>query len=147
MKYVILGALPFVVMGLVLGLVLWMGKSKSPRAVALAERLGIRKADEMERMIQYRSVEIAYLAVMVSLLGITCYSVFVKGESIPLSNLALLIGVFTQAGAVLVLRHRSTQGDEEYRTAPLWQTTLLILGFAAVIGAIGIIITTVVLAS
>lgn len=147
MKYVALAAMPLVVLGLVFGLMVWIRKSKSKRAVALADRLDIRKMDEMERVIQYKSVAIAYNVVLFTLLGITLYSVFIKKESMPLSNLAILLGVLTQSITVLVLRHRSTQGDEEYRAYPLWKTALWILGLSALIGALGGLLTILTLAS
>lgn len=147
MKYILLAALPMVVLVGVFGFVFWIGKSKSERAKALAERFGVRKMDEMERVIQYKALAIAYNVVLFALLGITCYSVFVKGESMPLSNLALLLGVLTQSGAVLVLRHRSTKGDEEYQPYPLWKTVLWIVGISAVIGTVGGLLVIVTLAS
>ncbi|MDY3618835.1 hypothetical protein [Agathobaculum sp.] len=147
MKYIFLAAMPFAAFGIVFGIVLWIGKSKSKRAMALADHLGMRKMDEMERIIQYKAVSIAYTVVLFALLGITFYSTFVKRESMPLSNFALLLGVLTQSGATLVLRHRSTQGDEEYKTYPLWKTALWILGVSALIGALGGLLVIVVLAS
>lgn len=141
MKIYILASLPLVVLVGVFGFVFRIGKSKSGRAKALADRFGVRKMDEMERVIQYKAVSISYNVVLFSLLGITVYSVFVKGESMPLSNLALLLGVLTQSGAVLVLRHRSTKGDEEYQPYPLWKTVLWIVGISAVIGVVGGLLT------
>lgn len=147
MKFYVLVSLPIIILLLVFGFMLWVGKSKSARAKALSDVFGMRKMDEMERVIQYQAMSIAYNVVLFALLGITFYSVFVKGESMPLSNLALLLGMLTQSGAVLVLRHRSTQGDEEYRTAPLWQTVLWIVGFAVLVGTIGALLAIAVLAS
>lgn len=146
-KYWILMALPLVVLGLTMGLAVGISKGKSERCKAVADRLGMRKADEMERQIQYKSVAIAYNVVLFALLGITYYSVFIKQESMPLSNLALLLGVLTQAVATLVLRHRSTEGDEEYPSYPLWKTFLWIFGIAALIICLGGALVIVVLAS
>lgn len=147
MKFYVLVSLPVVVLFLVFGFVFWVGKSKSGRAKALADVFGVRKMDEMERVIQYKAVSIAYNVVLFALLGITFYSVFVKGESMPLSNLALLLGMLTQSGAVLVLRHRSTKGDEEYQPYPLWKTVLWIVGISVVIGTVGGLLVIVTLAS
>lgn len=47
---------------------------------------------------------------------------FAGSGKMPLSNLILLAGLLTQAVAVPVLRHRSTEGDEEYKPYPLWKT-------------------------
>lgn len=131
-------AIPFLVIVLCFGFAVWLAKGKSALAQRLSVRFGaVKKADEMERQIQYKAVSLAYMVVMLGLLCLTFYSVFVKGESMPLSNAVLLAGVLTQSIAVLVLRHRNTAGDEEYKAYPIWKTLLWIVGFAAVITVVG----------
>ena len=77
---------------------------------------------KLERMIQYKAVSWAYLVVVLGLAGLNFYEVFAKEGKLPVSNLVLLAGLLTQAVAVLILRHRSTAGDEEYKAYPLWKT-------------------------
>ena len=70
-KFYILLALPFVVIAGVFAFMIWVGKGKSPRATAFADKLGVLngmgKADEMERMIQYKAISWAYLVVVLGL--------------------------------------------------------------------------------
>ena len=149
-KFYILLALPFVVIAGVFAFMIWVGKGKSPRATAFADKLGVLngmgKADEMERMIQYKAVSWAYLVVVLGLAGLNFYEVFANKGRLPVSNLVLLAGILTQAIAVLVLRHRSTEGDEEYKPYPLWKTFALVLGISAAIGVAGGVIVIAVLA-
>lgn len=146
-KMYILMALPVVVLVGIFAFVFWTAKAKSPQAAAWAEKFGVqgRKADEMERLIQYKAVSWAYLVVIFGLAGLNFYELFAHSGKLPLCNLVLLAGLLTQAVAVLVLRHRSTQGDEEYQPYPLWKTFLWIFGVSAAIGVAGGVITIAVL--
>ena len=146
----ILMALPFVVIAGVFVFMFWVAKGKSPRAAGWAERLsvlnGAGRADEMERMIQYKAVSWAYLVVVLGLAGLNFYEVFANNGKLPVSNLVLIAGLLTQAVAVLILRHRSTQGDEEYKPYPLWKTFAWVLGISAAIGIVGGVLVIAVLA-
>ena len=146
----ILMALPFVVIAGVFVFMFWVAKGKSPRAAGWAERLsvlnGAGRADEMERMIQYKAVSWAYLVVVLGLAGLNFYEVFANDGKLPVSNLVLIAGLLTQAVAVLILRHRSTQGDEEYKPYPLWKTFAWIFGISAAIGIAGGVLVIAVLA-
>ncbi|MDR3766935.1 MAG: hypothetical protein Q3Y08_07905, partial [Butyricicoccus sp.] len=143
----ILMALPLLVLAGVLVFIYKLGRNKtSPRAAALAEKLGVRQADEMERLIQYKAATLAYAVVVWMLVLYSFYVVLIRKESMPLTNLAVLAGLLTQCIATLVLRHRSTAGDEEYHPYPMWKTLLLVVAISAVIAAIGAGITIVVLA-
>ena len=149
-KFYILLALPFVVIAGVFDLMFWVARAKSPRAAGWAEKLGALngagRADEMERMIQYKAVSWAYLVVVLGLAGLNFYEVFAKEGKLPVSNLVLLAGLLTQAVAVLILRHRSTAGDEEYKPYPLWKTFAWIFGISAAVGVAGGVIVIAVLA-
>ena len=149
-KFYIIAALPLLAFAGVFAFVIWAGKGKSPRAAAAAQKLGALngagRADEMERMIQYKAVSWAYLVVILGLAGVNFYELFAGSGKMPLSNLILLAGLLTQAVAVLVLRHRSTQGDEEYKPYPLWKTFAWILGISAAIGVAGGVLVIAVLA-
>ncbi len=140
-KSYILMALPIVFLVGFLALFIWIGRRRPLRFTALANKLGLRpgmqRADEMERLIQYKAISIAYTVMLFGLLGCTLYSVFVKNESMPLSNGVLLLGVLTQSIATLALRHRYTEGDEEYKPYPLWKTLLIVLVFGLAVGALG----------
>lgn len=48
-----------------------------------------------------------------------------------------LMGVLTQSIAVLILRHRSTAGDDEYKPYPLWKTFLIVLVFSLIVAGLG----------
>ena len=124
--------------------------STPERGRAWAEKLGVLngagRADEMERMIQYKAVSWAYLVVILGLAGLNFYEVFANDGKLPVSNLVLLAGILTQAAAVLILRHRSTEGDEEYKPYPLWKTFAWVLGISAAIGVAGGVIVIAVLA-
>lgn len=146
-KLYILAALPMVVLLGVIGLSIWLRKrAASPRAAALAEKLGVRQADEMERMIQYKAAALAYAVVVWILVLYSFYVVLIQKESVPLSNAAVLAGLLTQSIATLVLRHRSTAGDEEYRPYPLWKTLALLFAVGVATAAVGGVIAIVVLA-
>ena len=149
-KFYILVALPFIVIAGVFAFMFWVTRAKSPRAAGWAEKLGVLngagRADEMERMIQYKAVSWAYLVVSLGLAGLNFYEVFANEGKLPVSNLVLLAGILTQAIAVLVLRHRSTEGDEEYKPYPLWKTFAWVLGISAAIGVAGGVIVIAVLA-
>lgn len=146
-KMLILMALPFVVLIGTLAFAIWTAKSGSPRASRLADRFGIvRQADEMERQIGYQAIGIAYNVVLFALLGINFYEVFVRKQSLPLSNIALLAGILTQSIATLVLRWRKTRGDEEYDVYPLWKTLLWVFAFGLGAAAVGMVIIAAVLA-
>ena len=149
-KFYILVALPFIVIAGVFAFMFWVTRAKSPRAAGWAEKLGVLngagRADEMERMIQYKAVSWAYLVVILGLAGLNFYEVFANDGKLPVSNLVLLAGILTQAIAVLVLRHRSTEGDEEYKPYPLWKTFAWVLGISAAIGVAGGVIVIAVLA-
>ena len=149
-KFYILLALPFVVIAGVCAFVFWVARARRPRAAGWAEKLGVLngagRADEMERMIQYKAVSWAYLVVILGLAGLNFYEVFANEGKLPVSNLVLLAGILTQAIAVLVLRHRSTEGDEEYKPYPLWKTFAWVLGISAAIGVAGGVIVIAVLA-
>ena len=143
----ILMALPFVVLIGTLAFAIWTAKSGSPRATRLADRFGIvRQADEMERQIGYQAIGIAYNVVLFALLGINFYEVFVRKQSLPLSNIALLAGILTQSIATLVLRWRKTRGDEEYDAYPIWKTLLWVFAFCLGAASVGMVITIAVLA-
>lgn len=141
MRYVAFIAIPCLLLGLSFGFAYWIRKGKSERARSAAERFGVTKMDEMERVIQYKAVVIAYNVMLFGLLGCTFYSSFVKREALPLSNLVLLLGLLTQGTATLVLRYRNTKGDEEYRPYAPWKTLLWIVGIAALIGILGGLLT------
>lgn len=149
-KFYILLALPFVVIAGVFAFMFWVARAKSPRAAGWAEKLGVLngagRADEMERMIQYKAVSWAYLVVILGLAGLNFYEVFANEGKLPVSNLVLLAGLLTQSVAVLILRHRSTEGDEEYKPYPLWKTFAWVLGISAAIGVAGGVIVIAVLA-
>ena len=149
-KFYIIAALPLLAFAGVFAFVIWAGKGKSPRAAAAAQKLdalnGAGRADEMERMIQYKAVSWAYLVVILGLAGVNFYELFAGSGKMPLSNLILLAGLLTQAVAVLVLRHRSTEGDEEYKPYPLWKTFAWIFGISAAIGVAGGVLVIAVLA-
>ena len=146
-KMLILMALPFVVLIGTLAFAIWTAKSGSPRATRLADRFGIvRQADEMERQIGYQAIGIAYNVVLFALLGINFYEVFVRKQSLPLSNIALLAGILTQSIATLVLRWRKTRGDEEYDAYPIWKTLLWVFAFCLGAASVGMVITIAVLA-
>lgn len=149
-KFYILVALPFIVIAGVFAFMFWVTRAKSPRAAGWAEKLGVLngagRADKMERMIQYKAVSWAYLVVILGLAGLNFYEVFANEGKLPVSNLVLLAGILTQAIAVLVLRHRSTEGDEEYKPYPLWKTFAWVLGISAAIGVAGGVIVIAVLA-
>lgn len=147
-KMYLLMALPLIILGGILAFSVWLGKKdwrngKEPRpwVIGVAERIGLQpgmnRADEMERMIQYKAVSWAYLVVMIGLAALNFYEVFVNGGKLPLTNLILLAGVLTQSISVLVLRNRSTQGDEEYKLYPLWKTLAIVLGFSVAVAALG----------
>lgn len=144
-KLYVLIALPFIVIAGVFAFMFWIARAKSPRAAGWAEKLGVLnsvgKADEMERMIQYKAVSWAYVVVLFGLLGITIYESWVEGESgLPASTLVMLAGVLTQCFAVLILRHRSTEGDEEYKPYPLWKTMLFVIGISACVAVVGMLL-------
>lgn len=146
-KLYILMALPLVVLFGVLIFMYKLSRNKtSAHAAALAEKLGVRQADEMERMIQYKAAALAYAVVVWILVLYSFYVVLIQKESVPLSNAAVLAGLLTQSIATLVLRHRSTAGDEEYRPYPLWKTLALILAIGVATAAVGAVIAIVVLA-
>ena len=145
-KLYVLMALPFVVLFGVIGFVCWLRKKDtSPRAAALAEKLGVRQVDEMERMIQYKAATLAYAVVVWLLVLYGLYVVLIRKKAMPLTNLAVLAGLFTQCIATLVLRHRSTVGDEGYHPYPLWYILLILVGISAVIAVLGAGIVIVVL--
>ena len=145
-KLYVLMALPFVVLFGVIGFVCWLRKKDtSPGAASLAEKLGVRQVDEMERMIQYKAASLAYAVVVWLLVLYGLYVVLIRKKAMPLTNLAVLAGLFTQCIATLVLRHRSTVGDEEYHPYPLWKTLLIVVGISAVIAVLGAGIVIVVL--
>ena len=81
-----------------------------------------------------------------ALLGINFYEVFVRKQSLPLSNIALLAGILTQSIATLVLRWRKTRGDEEYDAYPIWKTLLWVFAFGLGAAAVGMVIIAAVLA-
>lgn len=113
-----------------------LAKGRSPRAKAMAEKLGFRKADEMEQKLQDQSVRIAYLVLLTGLVAENWYTAVVQGEqsrSMPLLALAIVV----QAVSLLVLRRRAVEGDEEYREWPLWRTLAVVLLIAAVITVVG----------
>ena len=72
-KTYVLMALPILVLVGMIALFVCLGRSRSPRLAAWADRLGLsfgaRRADEMERMIQYKAVSAAYLVVIFALIG------------------------------------------------------------------------------
>ena len=102
-KFYILVALPFIVIAGVFAFMFWVARAKSPRAAGWAEKLGVLKgagrADEMERMIQYKAVSWAYLVVILGLAGLNFYEVFANDGKLPVSNLVLLAGLLTQSVA------------------------------------------------
>lgn len=113
-----------------------LAKGKSPRVRAMADKLGFRKADEMEQKLQDQSVRIAYFVLLAGLLAENWYTALVRGEqsrSMPLLALAIVV----QAVSLLVLRCRAVEGDEEYREWPLWATLAVLLAIAAVITVVG----------
>lgn len=120
-----------------MGLSIWIVRSKSPRAKRLAELLGVRKVDEMERAIQDKAVRIAYMALLVGLIADMYYRVFAKGEIAPVTGILAMASVLVQSVAVLVLRRRSTAGDEEYTETPVWKTLALVFVVAGVLTAVG----------
>ena len=144
-KLYILIALPIVIIAGVFGFMFWVGKRRPPHTSALLDKLGVwssaGKADEMERMIQYKAVSCAYTVVMFGLLGMTFYELWVKDESgLSPSNLVMLAGVLTQCFAVPILRHRSTEGDEEYKPYPLWKSLLFVIGISAGVAIVGMLL-------
>lgn len=149
-KLYVLIALPFIVIACVFAFMFWIARAKSPRAAGWAERFGVlngmQRADEMERMIQYKAVSWAYMVVILGLAGLNFYELFANDGKLPVSNLVLLAGILTQAIAVLVLRRRSTEGDEEYHPYPLWKTLLWVLGISAAIGVAGGVLVIAILA-
>lgn len=148
-KFYILVALPFIVIAGVFAFMFWVARAKSPRAAGWAEKLGVLngagRADEMERMIQYKAVSWAYLVVILGLAGLNFYEVFANEASCRSATWSCSPDL-TQAIAVLVLRHRSTEGDEEYKPYPLWKTFAWVLGISAAIGVAGGVIVIAVLA-
>lgn len=113
-----------------------LAKGKSSRVRAMADKLGFRKADEMEQKLQDQSVRIAYFVLLAGLLAENWYTALVRGEqsrSMPLLALAIVV----QAVSLLVLRRRAVEGDEEYREWPLWATLAVLLAIAAVITVVG----------
>lgn len=140
-KTYVLMALPILVLVGMIALFVCLGRSRSPRLAVWADRLGLsagaRRADEMERMIQYKAASVGYAVVMCSLALYNLYVVAVRGEPMPLSNLALLAGLLTQCVAVLVMRRRLTAGDEEYKPYPLWKTFLIVLVFSLIVAGLG----------
>lgn len=141
-KAYVLMALPVLVLVGLITLFVYLGRSRSPRLAAWADRLGLslgaRRADEMERMIQYKAVSAAYLVVLFALLGCSLYDSFVRhAAGMQPYTLIAVMGVLTQSVAVLILRHRSTAGDDEYKPYPLWKTLLLVLVFSLAVAGLG----------
>ena len=148
----VLMAIPFAMFLLVMGVSVWLGKRRYqagkppvPWLMQLADRLAVGKVDEMERMIRYKASSWAYLAVVVGLLVVNFYELHRSG-TLPLSHGVIVVGLLTQGVASLILRHRATQGDEEYKPYPLWKTFAVVLGLAAAGAAIGMLLVIVVLA-
>ena len=78
-KSYILMALPIVFLVGFLALFIWIGRRRPLRFTALANKLGLRpgmqRADEMERLIQYKAISIAYTVMLFGLLGCTFYGI------------------------------------------------------------------------
>ena len=121
----------------IVALSIWVWQSSSPRAKVLGEKLGFHKADEMERAIQYKATSYAYCVLMLTIVAEGNYRVLIKGEKMPLTILLAMAAIGVQCISILVLRHRNTAGDEEYRAYPFWKTMLWIAVFAAAVAAIG----------
>ena len=151
-KMWVLIAIPFAVFVLVRGVSIWLGKRRYqagkppiPWLMHLADTIAVGKADEMERMIRYKASSWAYLAVMIGLLAVNFYEQRRSG-TLPLSHGVIVVGLLTQGVASLILRHRATQGDEEYKPYPLWKTFAVVLGLGCACAAVGAAIVIVVLA-
>ena len=141
-KTYVLMALPILVLVGMIALFVCLGRSRSPRLAAWADRLGLsfgaRRADEMERMIQYKAVSAAYLVVIFALIGCSLYDSFIRhAPGAQPYILIALMGVLTQSIAVLILRHRSTAEDDEYKPYPLWKTFLIVLVFSLIVAGLG----------
>ena len=137
MRMIIAGSIPFLMLVLIFTGTVWMQKSKSPKAKQMATRFGMVKMDEMEKEIQQKSILIAYNVVLYALLGYTFYSQFVKHEMHPVTLTIAIAGILTQAFTTLILRYRSTKGDEDYQPYPIWKTLLWIACITVGLTAVG----------
>lgn len=141
MKLFVLCSLPIVLLVGIIAFFIWLRCDKSPEAKRIAARFGVVEADEMERQIQYQAASVGYAVVMCMLGLYNLYVVAVRREPMPLSNLALLAGLFTQCIAVLVLRRRLTAGDEEYKPYPIWKSVLWTVLIAVISILLGSMLT------
>ena len=104
----------------------------------MAERFGVRQRDDMGKEIEQKSLKAAYYTMLCVLGAYLLYVAWVRQEGI--ANIAfavILAAALVKAAVTLLLRWRSTRGDEEYRPYPLWKTLLLLaavvlIGVAAV---------------
>lgn len=137
MRMIIACSIPLLMLVLIFAGTVWMQKSKSPKVKRMTTRLGMVKMDEMEKEIQQKSIQIAYNVVLYALLGYTFYSQFVKHEMHPVTLLIAVAGILTQGFATLILRYRSTKGDEDYQPYPIWKTLLWIACITVGLTAVG----------
>ena len=133
MDLLVVRVLPFLILILVGALFIWMRTDGSPQSRQAGERFGIVEADEMERQIRSKAMGIAYQVLLDFLVLYQCYTSLFTDNYEPWVGLAILIAIAVQGSATLVLRHRNTAGDEEYRPYPVWKTVLWVLGIIIIV--------------
>ena len=138
MDMLLITVLPVLLLALLFAFAAWMRVDRSPEAASMAERFGVRQRDEMEKEIEQKSLKAAYYAMLCVLGAYLLYVAWVRQEGIAnIAFAAILAAALVKAAVTLLLRWRSTRGDEEYRPYPLWKTLLLLaavvlIGVAAV---------------
>ena len=127
MDTILITVLPFLLLALLIAFGIWMRTETSPQAARMAERFGIRKQDEMEKAIQQKALIASYYAMLCVLGAYALYKAWVEQAGINnIAYAAIFAAVLTKAAATLILRWRSTAGDEEYQPYPAWKTLLLV---------------------
>lgn len=107
------------------------------------EKLGIKKADEMERNIQLKAIRLAWVYTVLFLVIWVLYESYqarLLSEKVNLIPGALLVSqnlvlILTQ----LLFRFRMTSGEDEAKKKPFLQAILIIAIVIAVVVALGIL--------
>ena len=128
MDMLLITVLPVLLLALLFTFAAWMRVDRSPEAASMAERFGVRQRDEMEKEIEQKSLKAAYYTMLCILGAYLLYVAWVRQEGIAnIAFAAILAAALVKAAVTLLLRWRSTSGDEEYRPYPLWKTLLLLM--------------------